>query len=461
MLSVNQKEQNSPPPKMTSVIKDLYATAILNPERKLLYSDRGFRKLSKGDTIGFFKKIVQLKKFPDEDDSDSILPSNLAIKKDTLGFGDTRTNLASIRTSTLVMKFEKYENTEIKNVNELLDIVFETMLEGQLLDGVFLTFEGKFIENPTEPQLQKIFEVTVSRLGQEDKIVLNIQDVTEYTKHIVQEAKSRAGQYATNILSNELKAPLRTNLDLLEASLNNGRIAQSIKEQFLAPAYKNGLLLKYMINTIVDYSSFVNKKLTLRYQNLSFKESLKECYQLLQEVTESKNLEYILEIDENTPKIFGTDHERVKQIVLCLLSNAVKVTFRGSVKISVKQVTKRQVQISIEDTGLGLRPEDLSKIQQILKKGDSEDDISQLGSNLAIAHQLAKILGPPGSKGIIIQSKHVEGSSFSFVLEDKNQHDLGPLKDTEYSVLDEDVTVQDTEWNTTTFKDKRSIYTVI
>jgi len=465
MLSVNPKEpkEQIQPAKTSSIIKDLYATAILTTERKLLYSDRGFRKLSRGDTFGFLKRIVQLKKLPDEDDNDNLLPSNIAFKKDTLGFGDTRTNLASVRSSTLVTKFEKFETIEIKNVNELLDIVFETISEGQLLEGNFLTFEGKYIENPNEPKLFKVFEVTVSRLGQEEKVVLNIQDVTEYTRHIATEAKSRAGKYATNILSSELRVPLRMNLDLIEATLNNGRIPQSVKEQFLAPAYKNGLLLKFMMNTILDYSAFVNKKLTLRYQNLALRDSLKECYQLLQEVSEKKNLEFTLEVDENAPKIFGTDHERVKQIILCLLNNALKNTFRGAVKICVKQITKRQVQISIEDTGLGIRPEDLSKIQAILKKGEAaEDDISELGSNVAIAHQLAKILGPSGSKGIIVQSKHVEGSSFSFVLEDKNQHDAGPLKDTEYSVLDEDVTVQDTEWNNTTvLKDKRSIYTVI
>jgi len=448
--------------KSTVFSRDIFATAILDTYGRLIYSDRGFRNFSKGNTKGFFRKVFQLKKRHEENlDVDKILPQSLAIKKTTLA--ETRTQLLGSNRSSqnIVPNLDKLDMDEFKDLEGLIDITLKAIQDGQLMDGVFWTYDGVFYEDDNLTR-QRSYEITVSRLGNEEKVVLSIHDITEYTRRVGIEAKNRVGQYIINLMSQELRAPLQTNLTLVENAINNGRVAQSAKEQFLVPAYQNGKMLKYMINNVLDYSAIMSKKFTLRYQNLSLRETLKDCYQLLQDTAEKKGLEYNFEVDESTPKLLGTDHERVKQIVLCLLDNAIKFTFRGSVKIRAKPVSKKSVEISVKDTGLGLRPEELSKLKKALDKGEDEEDINEIGGNLAIANQLAKILGSKNHNGIQVQSQHVQGSNYTFILEDKNHESEGGgfPKDTDYSVFDEDITINDTEWNNTIYKEKRSVFTV-
>ncbi len=463
MLSVGQIEPSNLS-KSTVFSRDLFATAIMDTYGHLIYSDRGFRNFSKGNTKGFFRKVFQLKKRQEENlDVEKILPQSLAIKKTTLL--ETRTQLLGSNRSSqnIVPNIDKLDFEEFKDLEALVDTVLKAIQHDQLSDGVFMTYDGVFYENDDMTR-QRSYEITVSRLGNDEKAVLSIHDITEYARRVGIEAKNRVGQYIINLMSQELRAPLQTNLTLVESAINNGRVAQSAKEQFLAPAYQNGKILKYMINNILDYSAIMSKRFTLRYQNLSLRETVKDCYNLLQDASEKKGLEYICEIDEATPKLFGTDHERVKQIVICLLNNAIKFTHRGSVKLKVRPASKRTVEISVKDTGLGLRPEELSKLRKALEKGEDEEDINEIGANLAIANQLAKILGLKKNSGIQVTSQHVQGSNFSIILEDKNNESEGGggnlPKETEYSVFDEDITINETEWGNTFFKEKRSVFTV-
>jgi signal transduction histidine kinase len=107
-----------------------------------------------------------------------------------------------------------------------------------------------------------------------------------------------------------------------------------------------------------------------------------------------KNLEYKTDFDPNLPVIM-TDSTKVKQIVLNLLSNAVKFTHEGTVSVTTRAADRDGILITVEDTGIGIRDEDLDKIFEDFRQVDqsSTREYGGTGLGLSITRKLLHLLG--------------------------------------------------------------------
>jgi signal transduction histidine kinase len=116
------------------------------------------------------------------------------------------------------------------------------------------------------------------------------------------------------------------------------------------------------------------------------------------------------EVPENLPPVY-TDGQRVRQVILSLLSNAVKFTDKGSIHLSVTS-KDGQIIISVQDTGMGIPKEELDRVFSDARYGELEGDRDAPGFGLAISKRVVERLGGQ----IWVDSVEAVGSTFTFTL---------------------------------------------
>jgi CheY-like chemotaxis protein len=191
-------------------------------------------------------------------------------------------------------------------------------------------------------------------------------------------------------------------------------------------------LLLFMINDILDFSQITNGRLSLSPQNFNLNEMLLDVTNLIKFQAKRKGLEFIIENRFRDKKrcMIRSDPNRIKQIILNLLGNALKFTQKGFIKIIYEPVEDNiacdrrigdAVRFSVQDTGLGIRKEDQRHLFELFGKLQNEDSkkVNQtgVGLGLAISQNLVKILNNHAPDGIItVESEYGVGSTFSFLI---------------------------------------------
>jgi len=391
--------------------------AVLDVNGELIYTNPDFDKLSNQDIEVFSRRIINLKRRSKE------APADTAVA--------TRMNTSFIAVNDINNTgnnhfFDQSSDEEIPNLEQLLILAREFLKQGQIQDEDYYIFDGKYDQ-------QQSYEITISFMLECEKIILILRNTTDQARLITLENNSQYKDKLLASVSHELRTPLNGNLSLIEASLGHEAIPHDVKESYLIPAYRSGKLLLHLINDILDYSQIAAKKLRLNFEKFDIKNTIKGCYQLLELQAKRKNIDFNLIFEEDQEEIsdFTTDHDRLRQIILNLLSNALKFTFKGGITLRVKTLSKKCLGIKVQDTGIGIKPEHL---KNLFREFTRLDDPEQLGINtrgvglgLTIADKLAKVLGPSDppttAAGIKVESQYGKGSCFSFIIEDKTVED--------------------------------------
>ena len=176
----------------------------------------------------------------------------------------------------------------------------------------------------------------------------------------------------------------------------------------------------------------------MRYDTLNLIDDLAN---MIAEKAKKKNLDFKTEIDFNLPKSLYGDDVRIKQIITNLLTNAVKYTHEGSVilKVGGRKIDDDtfELQVKINDTGIGIREEDLSKLFQSFLRLDEAQNRNIEGTGLRISI-VQKLLAMMGSK-LEVASVYGKGSTFSFKLLQKiiDKNPVGNYEERKFKRLDE------------------------
>jgi signal transduction histidine kinase/CheY-like chemotaxis protein len=383
-----------------------------------------------------------LDKVPDAialiDANSQVIYSNLTFK--TL-CQDNLTNLSQKLTfckksGTSIIADSEYINEDIKSLHnpynksesgpytliEILQKNIKPLIKGQYKLDNYLNFSAEMLGTPENEQMSRSYEIKLGSLLKYSKVILILSDTTQRDRATSLET---ANQYKDKLLatvSHDLRAPINGSMNLLESSIEHEAVPDFIKEQFLIPAQRSCKLLLHLVNDILDFSQINAQKLRMNFETSSLIETIRNCYQLLEMQANKKRIDFNLILAKNLPEMFTTDHNRLSQVILNLLTNAVKFTFAGSVTLSA-HVENSQVHIKVIDTGIGIQDKDKEKLFQEftqIKYEQHNMNTTGVGLGLVIANNLATRLGPTQQrKGISFSSVYGKGSTFEFMLEDK------------------------------------------
>lgn len=184
--------------------------------------------------------------------------------------------------------------------------------------------------------------------------------------------------------SHELRTPLNGIIGLSESLLDGaaGPVPDAMRKYLEMIAY-SGKRLANLVNDILDFSKLKNHTLQLHRRPVD----VHECVQILLKMTEplvgTKDLELINAVPETLPPVLA-DEGRLQQILYNLVGNAVKFTDQGSVTVSAKHEYD-QVVIDVVDTGIGIPPDQVSKIFESFEQVDGTDNRRHGGTGLGLA----------------------------------------------------------------------------
>lgn len=289
-------------------------------------------------------------------------------------------------------------------------------------------------------------EIRILHMNYREKpaLALIISDITQRNTIITLQDNHNYKNRLLASVSHELRTPLNASINFTRMAIEDPNVPTNIKDEYLSPSLVSSQLLLFLINDILDFSQISENKLRLVYEKISFKDSFEQCVNLikLQAARKRIGLEVDYQMDCLTSD-FYTDHNRLKQIVLNLLSNALKFTLEGKIKVTAKldynqsiypetdtgACLRKRLHVSVEDTGIGMSPEDRNKLFQAFEKIELGDRVAinstGVGLGLVISNNLVKMLNHPETTDnfIKVDSEKDVGSRFSFMIleqEDNN-----------------------------------------
>ncbi|SHM71445.1 CheR family methyltransferase [Flavobacterium xanthum] len=257
----------------------------------------------------------------------------------------------------------------------------------------------------------------------ESKVFAELATLTAEEAKIKAEEATRAAEDAVKAkqqflsnMSHEIRTPMNAIIGFTSVLLKTELTTKQI--EYLNAIQLSGDTLIALINDILDLAKVDAGKMVFAKKSFEMDVSIASMLQLFETKIQEKNLKLVTHYDKKIPKLVLGDSIRLHQIILNLVSNAVKFTSKGTIKVSTnllfEDADKVIVEFVIADSGIGI-PEDnidliFENFQQV--SNGSSSNYGGTGLGLAIAKQLVTSQG--GS--IRVKSKINEGSTFSFTL---------------------------------------------
>ncbi len=211
-------------------------------------------------------------------------------------------------------------------------------------------------------------------------------------------------------ITRELKTPLNSIIGLNFCARKSLGGEDECTRKYLKPISNCSKFLLTLIGDILDYSMQKFERFELNLKEVKVRKLVTDVVEIFQLNSEIRGISILTEIDPDLPKVLKADSNRIRQVLLNLVSNALKFTYDGHVKIAMKKQGPMSVAISVTDTGVGM-----SKVmlREVLEERELEINPNEtgLGMGLSISQKLAKQLS---KNGITAVSTLKQGSTFSF-----------------------------------------------
>lgn len=219
-------------------------------------------------------------------------------------------------------------------------------------------------------------------------------------------------------MSHEIRTPINAVLGMDEMILRESK-EQNIKD-YAMDIYMAGQTLLSLINDILDFSKIDSGKMEIVPVEYDVSSMIHDLANMALQRVKDKEIEFVVEVDHEIPSRLYGDDVRIRQVLTNILTNAVKYTHEGTVCLRVKSRKTEEIvvlEFEVEDTGIGIKEEDLPKLSAEFERieEDRNRNIEGTGLGMSITIQLLALLG---SK-LQVESVYGEGSKFYFELEQK------------------------------------------
>lgn len=212
-------------------------------------------------------------------------------------------------------------------------------------------------------------------------------------------------------MSHEIRTPINVMLGMNEMILRESASKEIV--QYAESVEKAGRYLLSLINNILDITRIESGKLDITEEKFELRQLIQEIWMIGTKQAEAKKIDFVIEAEEELPKYLIGDVLHTKQVILNLISNAVKYTEEGRVTLEIN-ASGDQIIFSVKDTGIGIRKEDMDTLFDMFTRVDMKRhrNIEGSGLGLTIAKELCEQMGGQ----IYAESIYGKGSRFTVCL---------------------------------------------
>ena len=232
-------------------------------------------------------------------------------------------------------------------------------------------------------------------------------------------------------MSHELRTPLNSILLLSRLMVENNEqnlTADQVEYAHVIQTSGHGLLS--LIDEILDLSKIESGKMDVEFRPVSVKEITNDIRSLFVPLAKEKNIDFIIHISEDCPAFMETDKMRIEQILKNLISNAIKFTIKGSVRLEISGQNDGKLAFNVKDTGIGIPSDKQKLIFEAFQQADGSTrrQYGGTGLGLSISRELSKLLGGK----IELKSEPGHGSEFILILPgSKHFYPVNDLQETQ------------------------------
>jgi two-component system CheB/CheR fusion protein len=322
--------------------------------------------------------------------------------------------LPELKNGPIPKMLEEVYTTSI--AQEGYELLVPLMRNGQLENVYF-----NFVYQPYLDADETIIGVTI--IAYEVTTHINLKNelieakrIAEKNTKIAENALKSKQQFLSN-MSHEIRTPMNAIIGFTNVALKTDLSKE--QKEFITAIKSSGNALIVLINDILDLAKVDAGKMTFDKKNFNIFESIADIFYLFESKCAEKNLKLEQQYDTRIPEYVVGDCMRLRQILLNLISNAIKFTEEGKIILSVQMLNegseKTTLEFTLTDTGIGIPKNKLAHIFDNFEQAST--DISRLyggtGLGLAIVKQLVEHQGGT----LIIKSEEGKGSTFGFIMD--------------------------------------------
>lgn len=354
-----------------------------------------------------------------DDEADNLRILSALLKDDYQVFvaksGEQALNIASSKLPDLILLdvvmpnlsgFQVIQKLKSNVETEQIPVIFITGL-GSSKDETtgFELGAADYIHKPFNPAIVQ------ARVSSQMKIIQQRKELQQLSNKL-QKASEAKGMFLAN-MSHEIRTPLTTVIGYTE-SLMTGAIDENNTTETLAIINNSSKHLLSLVNNILDFSKIEAGEIAIEWLSTDLESLLQAVHVMCSELAKNKGLEIEWQLLTPIPKETMTDPTRLKQILINIISNAIKFTDEGKIKVLLSS-SFGKLNIAVEDQGIGIAKEKLDSLFKSFNQVDNSTSrkFGGTGLGLSISQSLAHKLGGK----IEVKSKLGLGSTFTLVLD--------------------------------------------
>jgi len=235
-------------------------------------------------------------------------------------------------------------------------------------------------------------------------------------KDAAEDANRAKSEFLAN-MSHEIRTPMNGIIGMTELALNTPLSA--VQRDYLETAHRSAEMLLVILNDVLDFSKIEAGKLHMESIEFSVRQMLEETLKPFAIRAHEKRCELMVDVKPSVPDALVGDPLRLRQVLVNLVSNAIKFTDRGEIVVRIERTRAREddrasVRFSVVDTGIGISREKQASIFRAFTQGDGSTtrQYGGTGLGLTICQQLVELMGGR----IWVESEPHHGSAFHFVV---------------------------------------------
>ena len=300
-------------------------------------------------------------------------------------------------------------------------VIFLSKIKEQLAIGLNSALSYERLENlvnelqilNTQYQNQNI------QISEQNKELINLHNVLKNQAEELEQQRKKAvelshvkSQFLAN-MSHELRTPLNSILGLTELIAEDSTTLLKTKDR-LKIVFRSGKKLLTMINNILEFSKIESGKYEVTKSNFVLSDFMSDIFSSMEPLVTEKGLGFEIIFKSEYDLLINSDRHKLEQIILNLISNAIKFTEIGGIKIVVSIYENISLRLDVQDTGIGISDEDQNKIFDEFEQVDftTSRKYQGAGLGLAICKKYVELINGQ----ISVSSELEKGSNFSVIL---------------------------------------------